>query len=430
MSKSTYSTKHHHDRYSPPPYSNRSSYVSPLEKLDRLAQKFQSKKVLENNNYKKLYYEGKCNLFETSNYRYYHIHHQTPMDILDDLIDYAKEVTNYTIDTEDQLQPPPQPSKPALLQIEYVYENNPSILLIIEMMYLPKQHEPAFIKIKQLLKIIFSNNHTIYLWGGIHKELKHFYRFGLFDENDINSVKERNIQDEFKCYLNQTYPLSPDIKLKTNETYSLQFAIYKMFNQWLNKRFTLANFGCGLDPALDTIIIPRQFSNQQKRIIEDEEEIRKFMINYALNDCLAVTKLVYELPLSIESKSPTQSITNDLEAISEDELPLDYEQEHMKPSTDTLNGVHARDEPYEMISDDEFDGISLPEIMKLHLPHQQQLYNGKPLDYDDTLIGVHAQNEPPNEIEIISDDDIEQNRPVNQHKHQQHQPLTRNQTKN
>ncbi|CAF2157868.1 unnamed protein product, partial [Rotaria magnacalcarata] len=40
---------------------------------------------------------------------------------------------------------------------------------------------------------------------------------------------------------------------------------------------------------------------------------------------------------------------------------------------------------------------------------QQQLYNGKPLDYDDTLIGVHAQNEPPNEIEIISDDDIEQN---------------------
>ncbi|CAF2220347.1 unnamed protein product, partial [Rotaria magnacalcarata] len=60
---------------------------------------------------------------------------------------------------------------------------------------------------------------------------------------------------------------------------------------------------------------------------------------------------------------------------------------------------------------------------------QQQLYNAKPLDYDDTLIGVHAQNEPSNEIGIISDDDIEQNRPVNQHSHQ-HQPLTRNQRKN
>ncbi|CAF3779252.1 unnamed protein product [Rotaria socialis] len=60
---------------------------------------------------------------------------------------------------------------------------------------------------------------------------------------------------------------------------------------------------------------------------------------------------------------------------------------------------------------------------------QQQLYNGKSLDYDDTLIGVHAKNESSNEIGIISDDDIEQNRPVNQHSHQR-QPLTRNQRKN
>ncbi|CAF4806356.1 unnamed protein product, partial [Rotaria sp. Silwood2] len=145
------------------------------------------------------------------------------------------EVTSYTFDTEDQLQPH-QPSKSALLQIEYVYENNPSILLIIEMMHLPERNAPTFIKIKQLLKIIFSNNHTIYLWGGIKNELKHFYKFELFDENDINCVNERNIQDEFKSYFNKNYPLSPEIKLKGNETYSLQFAIYKIFNQWLTKR--------------------------------------------------------------------------------------------------------------------------------------------------------------------------------------------------
>ncbi|CAF1596538.1 unnamed protein product, partial [Rotaria magnacalcarata] len=141
----------------------------------------------------------------------------------------------------------------------------PSILLIIEMMHLFERHEPTFIKIKLLLKIIFSNNHNIYLWGNIKKELSHFYQFGLFDENDIDSIKERNIQDEFKIYFHQTYPLSPDIKFQVNETYSLQFAIYKMFNEWLSKRFTLANFGCGLDTALNTIIIPRQLLNQQPR---------------------------------------------------------------------------------------------------------------------------------------------------------------------
>ena len=60
-----------------------------------------------------------------------------------------------------------------------------------------------------------------------------------------------------------------------------------------------------------------------------------------------------------------------------------------------------RDEPYEMISDDE---------------------------------GVRGQDEPPNEIEIISDDDIQQNTTINQHpKHEQHQyykSLTKNQRKN
>ncbi|CAF2757671.1 unnamed protein product [Rotaria sp. Silwood2] len=76
-----------------------------------------------------------------------------------------------------------------------------------------------------------------------------------------------------------------------------------MFNQWLTKRFTLANFGC------------------------EDEEIRKSMITYDLNDCLAVTKLVYEVPSATETESPTPLITNDLEAISDDELALDHEQE-------------------------------------------------------------------------------------------------------
>ena len=43
-----------------------------------------------------------------------------------------------------------------------------------------------------------------------------------------------------------------------------------------------------------------------------------------------------------------------------------------KPLQNVLQGVHERDEPYEMISDDDLDDISLPEMMKVHLspkPH-------------------------------------------------------------
>ena len=325
MSKSTYSTNKSYNRHSSSRHQDRSKYLSSLEKLDQRTNKWKPKRVVEENRLKKLYEQGKCDLFQPlSSYRHYHVHKNTPMDVLDDLIDYAKVVNNYTIDTEDQLEPS-SPSTPALIQIEYVWEHNPSILLIIDMMYLPKQNEPTFGKIKQLLKIIFSNNHTIYLWGPIEKELKHFYKFELFDKSDINCtcIKERNIQDEFTSYYNQNYPSSPSIKLKTKETYSLQFAIYKTFNQWLTKRFTLANFGCGLDLALNTISVPRKFTNIREQILKDEEEFRQLMINYALNDCLSVTKLVHQLPSPTESKFTRTSILNVLELISDDELPLD-----------------------------------------------------------------------------------------------------------
>jgi hypothetical protein len=88
-----------------------------LEKLDKPTKKYQPKKVAENNRYKKLYQRGECDLFEASpsSYRYYYIHRETPVEALSDLIDYAKEITHYTVDTEGQLQSPPQRSKPALI---------------------------------------------------------------------------------------------------------------------------------------------------------------------------------------------------------------------------------------------------------------------------------------------------------------------------
>ena len=188
-------------------------------------------------------------------------------------------------------------------------------------MHLPEQNEPTFVKIKHLYKIIFSMGHTIYSWGNLVDELVDFYQYNLFDGNDINYVNERNMQGEFTKYFNTAYPTSPDIKLKPNETYSLQFAILSIFNEWLTKRYTLGNFGCGLDLALHTLTVPRQFTYTREQVIQDEKEIRELLINYALNDCLAVTKLVNILP------SPTKSLT--LTTTSNDIFTLNhYEEEY------------------------------------------------------------------------------------------------------
>lgn len=95
-----------------------------------------------------------------------------------------------------------------------------------------------------------------------------------------------------------------------------------------------------------------------------------------------------------------------------------------------FHGVHEPDEPYEMISDDD---ISLPEIMKVHFSPKSNHVNNYPpyhqdLDNDNDDFGVHEQDEPQAEVEIISDDDIQQTATSNQQ--QLRPPLTRNQHKN
>ena len=238
----------------------------------------------------------------------------------------------------------------------------------------------------------------------------------------------------------------------TKETCSLQFAIYKTFNHWLTKRFTLANFGCGLDITLNTISVPRKFTNIPEQILKDEEEIRQLMINYALNDCLPVTKLVHQLPSPTESKFTRPSILNVLELISDDELPLDDKPEPInkwkinvfnydvnvyaqndivklhddfkidsKPVCGTFTGSHVRDDSLvEIISDDDVD-ISLPEIMKPYLIPKQHQSNDF-LSHND---GRGKKNVRHDDIKMISNEDGHQQMDTN-NKHQQHLRLTRN----
>lgn len=43
---------------------------------------------------------------------------------------------------------------------------------------------------------------------------------------------------------------------------------------------------------------------------------------------------------------------------------------HDEPNYDALTWVHVQNAPYEMISYEDLDDRSLPEIMKLHLSHK------------------------------------------------------------
>lgn len=163
---------------------NRSSYVSPLQRLDALTSKRSPKKFWENDRYADMYLTGECGLFEKnpSSYRFYFINSETSTETLVDLIEFAKETKTYTLDTEDQ-QRFRQPSLGALIQIEFTHSHDRSIVLLIETFYLPPEDSSRFEKIGLLCRTIFSKEHRILTWGELENELSKFL--------PIQSIQER-----------------------------------------------------------------------------------------------------------------------------------------------------------------------------------------------------------------------------------------------
>ena len=388
-------SSHHHAH-------NRSSYVSPLQRLDATTRKYSPKKFLENNQYKQLYLKGECGLFQKkpSIYQFYFIHSETSTNTLNDLIEYAKETTTYTIDTEDQMHFR-QPSKCALLQIEFMPLNERSIVILIEALHLPPVGSSSFKKIRSLCKTIFSSGHRIVSWGEIAKEMGKFVSYGLFDVDDISRAESIDLQQQYTTWFNRSFPTSVNRKTHSNDVFSLQTAVYLTFNEWIDKRMTLADWGCCLDTE------SRIFRNQSHRDVEHEKEIRRMMTLYAIHDCFAVTRLANHMA-SEDRSTPPPTIT--YEQISDDEQTAEGNDEELTiylspPIDEDEPGVHVRDEP--MVSNES-------EIVV------------------DVQREVHVRDELQHNSAEVPEDDVEplMNRTDERRTTPVKTPLTRNQKKN
>lgn len=298
--------------------SNGKNYLSPIEELDRISKRYIPNKVKYNEELKELYENGQCGKFEflPSSFRCFYINRETSIENLNDLIDYAEYINTYTVDTEDQLQRPGEPSKPALIQIEFVHKRDPPIIILIEVSYLPPMNSPKFDKIKHLCQLIFSPQHVINCWGHPKEELKKFVRFNIFSNNDIEGIEPKNIQNLFKKYYNTFFSQSIHCRNEPNDQYSLQTAIKLTFNEWLDKRMTLANWSCGIDPSLRTFESTYTVGVEDAQCINDEKEIRILMGKYAVYDCLSVTKLYFMIKpfeKTLMQPEPQRPLTTDYE---------------------------------------------------------------------------------------------------------------------
>ena len=103
-------------------------------------------------------------------YHIYHIHRFTSPTLLHDLIQLARETTQFTVDTENDYST----HVPALIQIEFI--GTTSVVLLIETCHLPHPSSVLSWLIRSLLSIIFRTSNTIYAWGDVVDELLDFGR--------------------------------------------------------------------------------------------------------------------------------------------------------------------------------------------------------------------------------------------------------------
>ena len=152
--------------------------------------------------------------------------------------------------------------------------------------------------IRSLLKIIFNDSNVILSWGDLKDELEKFIPCGLFSYEIVQQINNIDIQEYFKnwhdtllCH-EDAVVFFHDIELvhaysiksleNMNHKWSLQMAIVYRFQQFLDKNRTNSDWERCLD-----------VNNSQKmyKVNRKEKKIMMEMIEYAANDCLAVTKL-------------------------------------------------------------------------------------------------------------------------------------------
>lgn len=225
-----------------------------------------------------------------NHYKVCHVNWTTSTMLLHDLIQLAKKTRQFTIDTEHDYFT----HEPALIQIEFIRSD--SVILLIEACHLPDKSSVLFWLIRSLMQVILKSSNLIFSWGDTIDELANFIHFGLFSLKTIEDIQPVDVQYQFKAWYNKSFPhfcgLSYDDDDFTcpcphrplhhaNHKWSLQRAIAYTFYEFLDKGRTKSRWSQYLYPNN----IHRSSPKTQ------DQQIRQQMIQYAVNDCLSVTKL-------------------------------------------------------------------------------------------------------------------------------------------
>ncbi|CAF2085887.1 unnamed protein product [Rotaria magnacalcarata] len=198
-----------------------------------------------------------------NNYEAYIINQSSHTDLLHYIIARAQNTNYFSIDTEADLYT----QRPALIQFEFIHQELSTVILL-DVCHLPTvETSLKFWLIRAIIKYIFQKNKILYCWGPPLLELRKFLHIHLFTDDDLNKPEMFNSQDDFKQWHCRKFHHN----VKGGNLWGLQAAIHDQFGQFLDKTERLN-------------IWSRDLTKSTSKSIS--------MIQYAVNDCLAVTKLV------------------------------------------------------------------------------------------------------------------------------------------
>ena len=220
----------------------------------------------------------------TESYEFYH------------LIKLARITDRYTIDTEKDIVT----RQPALIQVEFL--GTESIVLVVQVCHLPRAGSSLLWMMQALFKIILAPSNRFYAWGDLKRELADFVPCGLISSELIRQMQEpTDVQQVFKGWYNRTF--THDCRLSSSgvvddhpsctcshrpmknqkELWSLQRAVAYAFGEFLDKSRTKSRWG---QPIRHVDDIRRSDIIQKHR-----KSLFDQLLLYAIDDCLAVTKL-------------------------------------------------------------------------------------------------------------------------------------------
>ena len=251
-------------------------------------------------------------------YKVIFINYMTAYFVILRLIERARKTKYFSIDTEtDDIT-----RKPALIQIEFVqFEQNndvreEKIIVVFEMCQLPSKTSWIYPRVQQLLEAIFHPSKTFLTWDNEKNQLFKFIIYQLFETVPIGALYFINVQDGFKDWYNNTYKHEDDCYMATfndisddpectcshrpyknpGDKWSLQRAVSTIFKQFLDKSLTRNNWGQGLDIRLYQNIQPDvPLYDITSCLTEEQEQNRLELVQYAIDDCLALTKVAFTI---------------------------------------------------------------------------------------------------------------------------------------